>query len=283
MRGVEGAVVRLRLNSGANERETVVAVDDQSLPVDAERGNRAISHVPPKIAIRPARSIGIARRQAVAVKLAGIERRTAAAAALIAATVEMAESGRPLMRRVVPDDGHRVFEHYPPDDAIDRHNRSRWFYHAHPPEERGDGEHGHFHLFLDRRAFGRLPAIAGPLAPRKNDARVVHIAALTIDLSGLPVSLFTVNRWVTDEWLYGAAQISARLARFDLSGANSDPLVNRWLTAAVATFAPEIAGILCERDRIIAEVAADFFEDRTAEILSSTPIDLMRCVSQPDR
>ena len=216
-------------------------------------------------------------------KLSGLERREAAATALVAAPVDMAQSGQPLMRRVVSDDGHRVWDHYPAEDAVDRQSRSRWFYHAHPPEERSEGEHGHFHLFLNQRAFGRLPAVAGPLAPKKNDARVVHIAALTIDLTGLPVSLFTVNRWVTDEWLYDAEQIMARLALFDLSGANGDPLVNRWLTAAVATFAPEIGAILRARDATLAGVAESFFEDRSAEVLSMASIDLMRCVSQPDR
>lgn len=215
--------------------------------------------------------------------LTGTERRAAAAAELIAATVEMAGSGRPLMRRVVPDDGHQVWEHYPPDDAVDRTTRSRWFYHAHPPEERGKGEHGHFHLFLDREAFGRAPHLAGPVAPRDGDATVVHVAALSIDLAGLPTSLFTVNRWVTDEWLFPAGDVLDRLTGFDLSDANGDPLVNCWLTAAVATFAPEIAAILRERDRVIGDAPPAFFEDRNAEILSLVEIDLQRCVTQPDR
>lgn len=216
--------------------------------------------------------------------LSGTARRAQAAADLIAATIAMAQSGLPLMRRVLPPGDSLVWDHYPPDDAVDAHTGARWFYHAHPPEEREGGEHGHFHLFLDRDDFDGLPALAGPLNPAAPDAGVVHIAALSIDLAGLPTRLFSVNRWVTDEWLHPAPAILDRLDRFDLSAAAAgDPLVNRWLTAAVAAFAPEIEQILTERDRAFKGAAAPFFEDRGAEVLSTIAVDLQRCVTQFDR
>lgn len=216
--------------------------------------------------------------------LTGRARLAAAADQLILASAEMAQSGRPLMRRVVPETGFTVWDHYPADDAVDQKTRARWFYHAHPPDQRDQDEHGHFHLFFDRQIFGDLPPRSGPVTPDGSDAGVVHIAALSIDLSGLPTRLFTVNRWVTDEWLYGASALIERLPGFDLSGAaDGDLLVNRWLTAAVATFAPEIAQILLERDDAMAEALPPFFEDRSAEILSSTEIDLQYCVTHTDR
>lgn len=213
--------------------------------------------------------------------LSGPERLEAAAALLIDATVEMAQSGKPLMRRVLPDDPTRVWSHYPPDDAVDRLTGARWFYHAHPLEERGDGEHGHFHLFLDRADFADAEsAIAGPLGD-SGGASVVHIAALSVDLAGLPRALFAVNRWVTDEWLYPAADILARLRRFDLGNAgDGDPIVNRWLTAVVAAFEPELRAVLQERDRAIAGKGPDWFEDRSAEVLSSIAIDLQDGVTR---
>lgn len=216
--------------------------------------------------------------------LNGTERRADAAAKLITATVAMAESGVPLMLRVVPDSGYRVWDHYPRDDAVDAGTGARWFYHAHPPEERDAGEHGHFHLFLDRDAFDGLQPRAKPLDSQGPDAGVVHIAALSIDLNGLPTKLFTVNRWVTDEWMYDARSILDRLGMFDLSEASEgDDLVNRWLTAAVATFVPEIERVLTARDRALNAVSDDFFEDRSAEILSSVDIDLQHCVTELDR
>lgn len=100
-------------------------------------------------------------------KLTGTERRAEAAAELITATVAMAASGIPLMLRVVPDSNYRVWDHYPPDDAVDAKTGARWFYHAHPPEERDAGEHGHFHLFLDRDTFDGLQPRAKPLDPKR--------------------------------------------------------------------------------------------------------------------
>jgi hypothetical protein len=217
-------------------------------------------------------------------QLTGTARCTAAAEALISATVEMAQSGQPLMRRVVPAGEYNIWNHYPPNDAIDAATGARWFYHAHPPEERDAGEHGHFHLFLDRTAFPPLSALAAPQAPTPGDAEVVHILALSIDLQGLPTRLFSVNRWVTDEWLHAAPMILERLHLFDVTTAGAgDPLVNRWLTAALAAFAPEVEGALAQRDAAIAGARPTFFENRAREILSEAPVDLQLAATRPDR
>ncbi len=214
--------------------------------------------------------------------LSGIERRQAAAEALIASTVAMAQSGKPLMTRVVPPDDYRVWDHYPPNDAVDRVTRARWFYHAHPPEERGEDEHGHFHLFLEKSMFRGIKPLATPVTD--DGAPVVHIAALAVDAMGIPHRLFTVNRWVTDEYLFDADSISARLKRFDLTGAaGGDAEVNRWLTAAVAAFEPEITAILARRDRAIERDRDDFYEDRATEILSVIDVDLQSCITAPER
>lgn len=219
--------------------------------------------------------------------LTGEARQAAATTELIDATVTLAESGLPLMRRIVPDDAdHEVWRRYPADDAVDPRSGARWFYHAHPPEEREADEHGHFHLFLDRRLFRRGPrAIAGPLDPGADRADVVHLAALSIDLRGIPTRVFTVNRWVTDEWLYPAAAILKQLTRYDLSHAPGDPLVNRWLTAAVASLEPEIRAAVLARDEVVGDrkKTDPLFENRTVEVITAADIDLNRVVQQPDR
>jgi len=188
------------------------------------------------------------------------------------------------MLRIVPGgDLFRAWDHYPPDDAVDAASGARWFYHAHAPGEREAGEHGHFHLFLDPgrlKRRGRRP-LAGPPGGASAGADIVHIAAIGIDLNGLPTRIFTVNRWVTDEWLYRAADITAELVRFDLAAATGDALVNRWLTAAVAFFARQIEDVLKLRDAEIARWApsADPFEDRRLEVLSSVDIDINSAVT----
>jgi hypothetical protein len=210
--------------------------------------------------------------------------RRQAAEALVDATISVAEAGRPLMLRVAPEDGQfAVWSHYPPDDSVDRKSGARWFYHAHPPGERHDGEHGHFHLFFDKTrldARGATP-VAEPLGGASSGADVVHIAAIGISLDGIPTELFTTNRWVTDEWLYAACEIIAELDDFDLTAANGDALVNLWLTTAVRFFRPEIEAALVARDQVIASWTdgEQAFEDRDREVLSQAPIDINAAVA----
>lgn len=201
----------------------------------------------------------------------------AAVETFVDATVKLASAGLPLMRRVVADDANfRVWDHYPEDDAVDRAHGTRWFYHAHVPKPSWPHEHGHFHLFLERRHFAARRAIAAPSAPDQNKPELVHVIALSIDQHGLPIRLFTTNRWATDEWLYPAGEILDRLPAFDLSAASGDPLVGEWLTAAVAAYRPEISLALRSRDRAIAGRTAEFFESRYHEMLSCVEIDLDR-------
>lgn len=208
-----------------------------------------------------------------------IERSPAAVARLIGATVDVARAGLPLMRRIVPDDADfRVWDHFPADDAVDRRSGARWFYHAHPVEARGDGEHGHFHLFLPATAFAGVTPLAVPAEPADDAPRLAHLVAVTIDLRGVPTGLFTVNRWVTDEWLFPAEAVIERLDRFRVGTATGDALVNRWLGAMVRAYAPEIAALLVERDRLLLAGGAGIHEDRAREVLSATRIDLQQLV-----
>ena len=198
---------------------------------------------------------------------------------LIDATVAMHASGTPMMRRVISaDDSVKIWDHYPPDDAVSPKTKSRYFYHCHPPAERGEGEHGHFHLFLPKSALPRTAAcVSAPLDLATKRTDVVHIAALSISPEGLPIEFFTINRWVTDEWLYRAADIAAVLDRFDLTGAGGDPHVNQWLTAIVGLARPLIIDLLNTRDAGL--VAAGWpGEDRDIEITSRAMIDIQSLV-----
>ena len=191
------------------------------------------------------------------------------------------------MTRILPAEGPaEIWAHYPPDDAVDAVTGARWYYHCHPPGERAADEHGHFHLFLDRSDFNRkTKAFARPRGRASLRADVVHIAALTVNMDGLPTRLFTTNRWVTDEWLFPAADITQRLSRYSLARAPGDPVVNSWLTAAVALFTPEIQQALALRDTALKLAQAnggtgDIFEDRDLEVLSSLDLDLDAAASE---
>ncbi len=153
----------------------------------------------------------------------------------------MFAGGQPLMNRILPSaEPAELWQHYPPDDVVNGTAGSRYFYHCHPPAERSEGEHGHFHLFLDTSVMPDSvdPIIAPPAATSDEPrADVVHIGALAISTEGLPLCWFTTNRWVTDEWIYPAEAVIDQLAQFDLRGPDGDPLVNDWLTAMVGPVA----------------------------------------------
>lgn len=204
-----------------------------------------------------------------------LERCPLAVEEFIRATIAVAQTGVPVMRRVLPEGAvFRIWDHFPDDDAVDAESGSRWFYHAHEPNEGWHEEHGHFHLFLSRDLFEKRAFLAAPVERSRDKPELVHVAAISIDQRGVPIRLFSTNRWATDEWLYPAGHILDRLRAFDLSQATGDPLVNAWLTAALPAFLPELRVLLHARDQAIAGRSTSFFEARRHEVLSSVDLDL---------
>lgn len=203
-----------------------------------------------------------------------------AAHVVIDAITQMAAEGRPLMQRILPEADVHWWEHYPDDDARDEHTRSRWYYHVHAPGNRDPAEHGHFHLFLHRTQMedGASP-IAQPAKGEEALAFVTHIAGLSIDHQGVPMHWFATNRWVTDEFMYPAPVMIAHLDKYDVDHTAEDKTVNRFLTAMVALYREDIADMLNERDRRLAELAStstapeEIFEAGN-DILAIRPIDL---------
>ncbi|RJY09349.1 hypothetical protein D6201_08265 [Aurantiacibacter aquimixticola] len=200
--------------------------------------------------------------------------RDAAIAELVDLSASMAEEGRALIERVLPADPaeYRQWEHYPEGDAIDPDTKARWFYHAHPPEERSEGEHGHFHLFLPLGAFDGLEPLAGPA--KEGAAKVVHIAALCFDTDGLPTHWIATNQWVTEEYLQPAHAVIDRLDLADMSQAGEEKgidHVGRWLTLALFACRADIEALLTDRDAALALTGP---RDREAEILAQRPFAL---------
>jgi hypothetical protein len=211
-----------------------------------------------------------------------------AAHTVIETITQMAQEQKPLMLRVVPEDGATFWTHYPKNDARDKFCKARWYYHVHAPGNRDKEEHGHFHLFLHRT---QLPEGLEPKVwpPQGEDARahVTHLIGLSIDTNGIPRAWFTVNRFVTNEFLYPADVMIEHLPDFDVDHTKEDNLVNRFVTAMVALYREEIAVLLRERDMRHAELEAEFGEDAYnkksgVEVLSQIPIDLDTKLSSLD-
>jgi hypothetical protein len=197
---------------------------------------------------------------------------------LIKAMLAMHSGGTPLMHLVLPPDVEpEQWVHYPADDAISPHTACRYFYHCHPPEERSDGEHGHFHLFLPLNYFPENGWKSAPANDGQDRADVVHLVALSVDMHGVPLNIFTTNRWVTDEWLYAAHDIATVIDRFDMTGAQGDPLVNQWLTSFVALARDPILNLLKERDALLATKNWPG-DDKTIEITASQAVNLQSLI-----
>jgi hypothetical protein len=188
--------------------------------------------------------------------------RAQAAAEVLAVQWHYASQGRSLAAAALA--GAREFvewAHHPRDDHVDAASGVRFYYHAHPAAERAPHEHGHFHLFVP------APGEAGAIS---------HLIAISLDAQGLPLRLFTTNRWVTGETWQDAAALSALLPHFALRSGGRLAPVARWLAGMVRLYDDAIAGLLRERDsRLVAGESA--FEDRSLHIASQ------RSVSLPDR
>ena len=170
-------------------------------------------------------------------------------------------------------------DHYPADDVFDAQTQSQYYYHAH----RGAaGEHGHFHTFL--RAPG-MPAgmrpvpYAGAEPWPEGDEALSHLIAISMDAYGEAIGLFTVNRWVTGDAWYAADDVIRMLARFDIDHANPSWPTNRWITAMLRLFRPQIVALVRARDAAVAEwtrahPGQDVFEDRALEITSQAAVSV---------
>ena len=180
--------------------------------------------------------------------------------------------------------GHGTFyewDHYPPGDVFDDETHCQYYYHSHRPE---GSEHGHFHTFV--RA-GALPAELTPVAHEgeeewpADDDRIAHIVAIAMEKRGYPTHLFTTNRWVTCETFHDADGVIGVIDRFDIDHAYPSWPANRWLTAMVKLFRPQIELLLRQRDEKIGEWAAahpgaDVYEERELEVTSKSPISITR-------
>ncbi|MGP0105877.1 DUF6969 family protein [Rhodoblastus sp.] len=131
----------------------------------------------------------------------------------------------------------REWTHYPQPDAIDKRSGWRFYYHAHPRIQRLAREHGHFHIFTP-----------GPKnSERAPERRFSHLIGLSVDPKGLPLRLFTANRWVTDEIWQPAEAMAAWLERPSLRNAEPHD-VGVWLENLVVLYRVEIAALLRARD-----------------------------------
>ncbi|TAN25057.1 MAG: hypothetical protein EPN31_16090 [Castellaniella sp.] len=192
----------------------------------------------------------------------------------------LAARGEHLLHDLLGGQLPQQWQHYPEDDSIDPDGGYQWFYHSHSPEDRPDAsEHGHFHLFARRPLWSRrlqskaertFAALTGH--PDKH-VTTRHLLAIGMDAKGLPVSLFTVNSWVTGDLMLSASGTERILA--DMRLRTGHDAIDNVLECVVALCMDEIRMILEARDAALsANKRRTVLEDTQLEVLSSRAIAL---------
>jgi hypothetical protein len=233
-------------------------------------------------------------RKRLLVSWAEIEQMVSAAAVIDDCRCELGARNRNVISEVLADTLVSEWRHYPDGEVYDPKSHAQYFYHTHPVSGRPVREHGHFHTFL--RADG-MPVEAAPLIlpeiavanvpapppqapPLKRGTReeVSHLVAIAVDLRGEPIRLFTTNRWVTGETWYRADDVIGMLDRFTIFEIAPSETLNRWISAMLQLFRPQIAALLRMRDENIMawrrRHRTYVFEDPALEITSSVDISL---------
>jgi hypothetical protein len=173
------------------------------------------------------------------------------------------------------------WDHYPKGDVYDRKSHSQYFYHAHTIGGR-DPEHGHFHTFVRAKGMPRgMKPVNRPDRsqwPSGNDA-LSHIVGISMDAKGLPIHLFTTNRWVTGEAWYKARDVIKMIGLYTIDHAQPSWPTNRWVSGMVRLFWPQIILLIQARDLSVEawekqNPKQDVFEDRSLEITSQADIDI---------
>ena len=162
-----------------------------------------------------------------------------------------------------------ALEHYPRHDVVDRRNGSRFFYHAHASRRRPDDEHGHFHVFCDGCTPGDY----------------FHLVGISLNAQGLPIRLFTTNRWVTGERWRSAAEIESALHGFRLQTTGRMAPVARWIAAMLRLYAPQIMQLVRRRDLTMQRKSQHggwelLCEDRRLDVVSQRRITLQKRIQQ---
>lgn len=172
------------------------------------------------------------------------------------------------------------WERLPADDAVDSAGRYEWFYHSHAPEDGRTGpEHGHFHLFACSALWKGLPVTSNERAFRKltgnprSKAGTRHLIAIALDAKGLPISMFTVNSWVTGDLMLGAEHTARLLSEIELDTGHPD--IDCMIASVTRLCSAEIRGVLGKRDEMLAtREPRDVLADKSLEVLSEAALDI---------
>jgi hypothetical protein len=184
---------------------------------------------------------------------------------LIDCLQDFADRGQvPLAAAVESTETPCLWQHYQGSAATplgDRPQALHYYYHSHAVTGASLHEHGHYHLFTQLGA------------DEDDTPRYTHIVAIGVDARGLPLRLFTTNRWVTNETWQPAERVVDLANRIARDTDPSEDATARWLRAQLGIFAPQINALLRHRDRRVrvrtqGGQRPGLMEDRRMHVLS---------------
>ena len=152
------------------------------------------------------------------------------------------------------------YQHYPQQPYDFGAGHWRAFYHSHDSNIIDQREHGHYHFFTREH----------------EEQDWAHVVALGVDHQGLPISLFTTNRWVTDGSWFDADALNRHLHY--LMQANDAALPVRWFKYMLLLYREQVSELLQARDaelrRLCPQDSEHCLIDRSIYYLSMLDIDL---------
>lgn len=199
---------------------------------------------------------------------------------LLSTYAGLAERGAHLLDSLLGGQPPKQWAHYPDDDAIDHEHGYQWFYHSHSPDDRpGAVEHGHIHLFARRKLWSRRLRSAREISfaelagGPEESVNTRHLLTIAFDAKGLPVSLFTVNSWVTGDLMLSAETTAQLLEKMVLETGHSD--VDAVIESVIRLYRIDIRKLLLRRDLALNEFDGErVLANESLELLSECTIDV---------
>ncbi len=166
--------------------------------------------------------------------------------------------------------------HYPAGDAVGP--SCQFYYHSHAAGERTAGEHGHFHIFL---RTSNQPGCEPRLTVKSGEtASLSHLVGVSMDASGNIIRMFTTNHWVTGETWFGADAMIRMLNELGSRPARPSGGLDRWVTAILGMFRPQIEDLISARDKRLSEFeiahpGCHVLEERALYLTSERPVNFL--------
>ncbi len=214
--------------------------------------------------------------------MAASAKREEAARDALARQLRLARQGRSMLYPFIGrSQRFEVWEHYPRHDAMDDTGRWQFYFHAHDRAEKNSArhpqEHGHIHLFR-----------------RNPQGCLSHLAGLSLNAQGLPLTWFATNHWVTGEHWMAAGPLVRGLSGLELRLRGPLAGAALWLADMVRCYAEPLCQMLQQRDEALARHCAQHrvdrqqaWADRRIAVWSSVPVhwpqDTLQMAGQPSR